>query len=189
LSFSLGLGAALNGPGWQAIVPELVERSELRQAITLNSIPYNAARGVGPAIGGMAVAVWGAGAAFLANATSFAGIIFVLASWRRKHHESILPAERVIGAIRAGARYVRYTPALRSVIVRGFTFGVGTSAMWATLPLVARVEFHLDATGYEGSWSPSSVSARRSAAAPYRWRDAYYPRTGLRLAEVFCSRA
>jgi MFS family permease len=60
----------------------------------------------------------------------------------------MLPAERVIGAIRAGARYVRYTPALRAVMIRGFMFAVGTSAMWATLPLVARVDFHLDATGY-----------------------------------------
>src|SRR5271157_4142286 len=98
LSFSLGLGAALNGPGWQAIVPELVERSELREAITLNSIQYNSARGVGPAIGGMVVAAWGAGAAFLANASSFVGVIFVLASWRRERHKSMLPAERVLGA-------------------------------------------------------------------------------------------
>jgi MFS family permease len=148
LSFTLGLGAALGGPGWQAIVPELVERDEIRDAITLNSVQYNFARGVGPAIGGVVVAAWGAGAAFLANASSFVGVIAVLLSWRRERKKSVLPAERVIGAIRAGARYVRYTPALRSVMVRSFMFGIGTSAMWAVLPLVARVEFHLDAIGY-----------------------------------------
>jgi hypothetical protein len=131
----------------------------------------------------MVVAAWGAGAAFLANATSLVGIIFVLASWRCERHKSILPAERVIGAIRAGARY---TPALRSVMVRGFMFGVGTRAMWATLPLVARVEFHLDKSGYRILVAFFGIGA---AAALYRWRDAYYPPTCLRLAAVFCSRA
>ncbi len=148
LSFTLGLGSALGSPGWQAIVPELVERDEIREAITLNSVQYNFARGVGPAIGGVVVAAWGAGIAFLANASSFIGVIGVLLSWRRERKKSVLPAERVIGAVRAGARYVRYTPALRSVMVRSFMFAFGTSAMWAVLPLVARVEFHLDATGY-----------------------------------------
>jgi MFS family permease len=148
LSFTVGLGSALGSPGWQAIVPELVDRDEIREAITLNSVQYNFARGVGPAIGGVVVAAWGAGVAFLANASSFIGVIAVLLSWRRERKKSVLPAERVIGAIRAGARYVRYTPALRSVMVRSFLFAIGTSAMWAVLPLVARVEFHLDATGY-----------------------------------------
>jgi MFS family permease len=148
LSFTLGLGSALGSPGWQAILPELVERDEIREAITLNSVQYNVARGIGPAIGGVVVAAWGAGVAFLANASSFLGVIGVLLSWRREAKKSVLPAERVIGAIRAGARYVRYTPALRSVMIRSFLFGIGTSAMWAVLPLVARVEFHLDATGY-----------------------------------------
>ena len=60
----------------------------------------------------------------------------------------MLPAERVFGAIRAGARYIRYTPAMRSVVIRAFIFAIGASAMWATLPLVARVELHLDATRY-----------------------------------------
>jgi MFS family permease len=55
LSFSLGLGAALNGPAWQAILPEMVAREEIRNAVTLNSMQFNLARGVGPAIGGVVV--------------------------------------------------------------------------------------------------------------------------------------
>jgi MFS family permease len=148
LSFSVGIGAALNGPGWHAIVPELVEHSEIHQAITLNSVQHNAARGIGPAVGGMVVSAWGAGAAFLCNASSILGIVGMLLSWRRERHKSMLPAERVFGAIRAGARYVHYTPAMRSVVVRALLFAMGVSAMWATLPLGARLELHLNATGY-----------------------------------------
>jgi len=65
LSFSLGVGATLNGPGWQAIVPELVGRDEIREAVTLNSVQFNVARGIGPAIGGAVVSAWGAGCAGL----------------------------------------------------------------------------------------------------------------------------
>ena len=52
------------------------------------------------------------------------------------------------GGIRAGVRYVHYSPVLQAVLVRSFLFGLGASAMWAVLPLAARIEFHTDPTGY-----------------------------------------
>ena len=148
MSFSLGVGSVLGGPALQAIVPELIPRDEVPEAIALNSMQFNIARGIGPAIGGVIVTLWGAGVAFLANATSFVGVLGVLIQWRRQPRKSVLPAERVYGGIRAGARYARYSPVVRAVLVRSFLFGLGTSAMWAVLPLAARVEFHADATGY-----------------------------------------
>ena len=148
LTFSIGLGSVLGAPAWQAVVPELIPREEILDAVAINSVQFNVARGVGPAIGGIIVTAWGAGIAFLANTASFVGVIGVLLSWRRKSRESMLPAERIYGGIRAGARYVRYSPVLRAVLVRSFIFGLGTSAMWAVLPLAARVEFHVDAAGY-----------------------------------------
>ena len=148
MSFSLGLGSALGGPASQAIVPELVPRDEVTDAVALNSMQFNIARGIGPALGGIIVSAWGAGFAFLANALSFVGVTGVLVSWRRPARKSVLPAERVYGGIRAGVRYVRYSPVLSAVLVRSFLFGIGTSAMWAVLPLAARNEFHTDAAGY-----------------------------------------
>jgi MFS family permease len=148
MTFSLGLGGALGGPASQAIVPELIPRDEVPAAVTINSIQFNIARGIGPAIGGIVVRLWGAGVAFLANAASFIGILAVLISWRRESQKSVLPAERVYGGIRAGARYVRHSPVLRAVLIRSFMFGLGTSVLWAVLPLLARVQFHADATGY-----------------------------------------
>jgi MFS family permease len=65
LTFSLGLGTALNGPAWQAIMPELVPRPELPQAVSLNSVAFNIARAVGPALGGLVVAAAGSWAVFL----------------------------------------------------------------------------------------------------------------------------
>lgn len=148
LSSALGLGAAMNAPAWQAIVPEVVSRADLTSAVALNGINFNLARAVGPALGGLVVSSLGAGATFILNAISFLGVMIVLYGWRREHNPGVLPAERIWGAIRTGLRYVRYAPPLRAVLARTAAFIVGGSAMWAVLPLVAREELHMNAGGY-----------------------------------------
>jgi hypothetical protein len=77
LIFSLGLGSALNAPAWQAIVPELVPRAELSAAVALNSVAFNIARAVGPALGGFVVAAVGSWAVFLLNSLSLAIYLLV----------------------------------------------------------------------------------------------------------------
>lgn len=148
LTFSLGLGSALNAPAWQAIVPELVPRSQLPLAVSLNSVAFNIARAVGPALGGLVVAALGSWAVFLLNSISFVGVIFVIYRWRREPIESISPTERVVGAMRAGLRYVRHAPELRAVLVRTAIFASCASALWAMLPLIARRDLGLGAVGY-----------------------------------------
>jgi len=148
LAFALGLGAALNGPAWEAITPELVNKQDLPAAVTLGAVAFNVARAVGPALGGLLVAALGTGPVFLLNAASFLGVIFVLKRWRRPVEKSNLPPEHVIGAVRAGIRYVRHTQALRAVLVRAAVFILCASALWALLPLVARRDLGLNAAGY-----------------------------------------
>jgi MFS family permease len=148
LTFALGLGAAMNAPAWQAIIPELVGESELRAAVTLNGVGYNVARAVGPALGGIVVAILGSGAVFILNALSFLGVMIILYRWPRVAQMSALPAEDVFGAMRAGVRYVRHAPSVQAVLLRTGAFIIGGSALWALLPLVARNELALDATGY-----------------------------------------
>ena len=148
LTFALGLGSALNAPAWQAMIPELVPREDLTAAIALGGVNYNAARAVGPALGGLVVAWAGAGATFALNAASFLAVIAVLYRWERVPHSSVLPAERMLGAMRAGLRYVRHAGALRATLIRTAAFTFGGSAVWAVLPLVARFELKLQASGY-----------------------------------------
>src|ERR671938_1635075 len=148
LTFALGLGAAMNAPAWQAIVPELVPRHELTSAVSLNSVAFNIARAVGPALGGVIVAAAGPWAVFMLNSLSFVGVIFVLYRWRREKVESISPTERVLGAMRAGLRYARHAPELRAVLARTIVFVSCASALWALLPLVARRELGMGALGY-----------------------------------------
>ena len=148
LIFALGLGAALNAPAWQAIIPELVPRSELPAAVALNSVAFNIARAVGPALGGIMVAAIGSWAVFLLNSLSFVGVIFVIYRWKREPVESVAPTERIIGAMRAGVRYVRHDPELRAVFVRTGVYVSCASALWAMMPIVARKQLGLGAFAY-----------------------------------------
>lgn len=148
LTFALGVGTALNAPAWQANVAELVPRTEMAPAIALNSAAINLARSVGPAIGGLIIAASGPAATFALNAVSFCGVIVVLYGWRRKPVESMLPTERVFGAIRTGVRYVRHAPAVLAVLARSSTFTLFASSLLALLPSLARFELGRGPTGY-----------------------------------------
>src|SRR3954449_1714706 len=77
LTVLLAVGAALNSPAWAASVPLTVPRRSLTQALVLTSIGFNIARAIGPALGGLLLAVAGATAAFAANAVSFAFVVVV----------------------------------------------------------------------------------------------------------------
>jgi MFS family permease len=148
LAFALGVGAAANAPAWEAITPELVSRNDLPAAVTLGAVAFNVSSAIGPALGGLLVAAFGSGAVFLLNAVSFLGVIVVLYHWPRPKEKSNLPPEHVLGALRAGLRYVRHTPPIQTVLVRSATFILCASALWALLPLVARRGLGLGAAGY-----------------------------------------
>jgi MFS family permease len=154
LTFLLNVGTAMNSPAWQAIMPELVPREELPEAVSLNSAGFNLARALGPALGGLAIAAFthadtGAACTFLLNSLSFVGVILVLYQWKRKPlFKSTLPAERIYGSMRAGLRYVQYAPLLRAALARAFLFTIFVSAVWSLLAVVAARDLHQGALGY-----------------------------------------
>jgi MFS family permease len=173
LTFGIGLGSAVLRPSWQAVQPELVDRDEIPQAAALNGVSMNMARAVGPAIGGVVVAVTNAGAVFLANAASFVGVMGVLLWWRRPPRESALGAEHVTHAVQTGVRYVRHSPRLRAVLTRTLSFCVFSSALWALLPVIARDNLGLGSGGYGLLLGAVGVGAVAGAfvlpAARSRW--------------------
>jgi MFS family permease len=122
LTFALGIGAALNAPAWQAITPELVSREEMPAAVSLNSMGINVSRAVGPAVGGLIVAAAGPAAVFALNSLSFIGIILALYQWQRQPQQSLLPNERLLGAMTAGVRYVRGSRPMHAVLIRAIVF-------------------------------------------------------------------
>ncbi len=143
-----GIGAALSGPAFQSVVPELVGKAELRAAVALNSLGINVARAIGPALGGAIVAAAGAATAYLVDAASYVLVIGAFLWWRRAPAPSDLPPEAFGGAVRTGLRYAAGSAELRRVLVRAAAFFLFASAYWALLPLVARGKLQADAAFY-----------------------------------------
>jgi MFS family permease len=138
-TFLIGCGAAFNAPAWQASVGDMVPRAQLAHAVALNSMGFNIARSLGPAIGGIIVAAAGAAMAFVINALSYIGLLVVLARWKSPPPQNVLPREPLGVAIGAGIRYVAMSPDIRNVLLRSFLFGVGASSLMALLPIVVKV--------------------------------------------------
>ena len=136
--FFIGAGVAIYGPAWQASVTEQVSAVHLPAAIALNSISYNVARSVGPAVGGILLASVGAAAAFGANALLYLPLIMALLGWRRAPTSSRLPAEHIGRAIISGVRYVFHSPPIRAVLIRCFLSSVAGASIAGLLPFVAK---------------------------------------------------
>lgn len=137
MTLLLGCGFALNGPAWQASVRLQVPHEDLPQAISLNSIAFNMARSVGPAIGGVLLSLSGPKLAFTVNALSYALMIAVLIRWRprttgRRDKHPVFPA------IGAALRFCAESSPIRRVLARGFAFGLGATGYQALIPLVVR---------------------------------------------------
>src|SRR5215469_14645781 len=147
-TFVLGLGAILGNPAWQAANAELVPPDELPAAVTLSSVSYNLARAVGPALAGLVIAVAGPAAVFLLNAVAFLYVVILLCRWHPAPHRAVLPAERLIGAMRTGARFVQNSPEMQTVLIRTFCFIFFISGLWALLPVIVKQDLRLGAAGY-----------------------------------------
>ncbi|MGV8854527.1 MAG: MFS transporter [Devosia sp.] len=136
-TFLIGAGTALFNPSWQASMGDIVPRSDLPGAVTLNAMGFNMMRSVGPAVGGLIVALAGAAAAFALNAVSYLPLIAALLRWQPERTPNRLPRESFGSAILAGIRYVSLSPNLTTVLLRGFLFGLAAVAVLALLPSVA----------------------------------------------------
>ena len=172
-TFFIGCGAALNAPAWQASVGAMVPREDVPSAVALNSMGFNLARSLGPALGGVIVAAAGAAVAFTINALSYVGLIAVLLRWRPERERRMLPRERLGSAILSGIRYVGMSPSISSTLVRGFVTGAGASAVSALLPLIARDMIGGGAAIYGLLLGAFGVGAVGGAFWSHRLRIAY----------------
>jgi Transmembrane secretion effector len=111
---------------------------DLPAALALVGIEFNLARALGPGLAGFVVAVVGVAAAFAFNCLSFLGVIVVVARWKRPARKSTLPVETFRGATSAAVRYVRYSPVIRTLLLRSGVLIFFTSSFWALLPTAAR---------------------------------------------------
>jgi len=148
LTFLVGIGFTFYMPAQQALVNDLVPRTELPRAVALSAVAFNLARAVGPALAG-AIAAWlGSGSALLASALFFVWMIVALRGWPKPARSIPGVPETLLAGVRSGLRYLQHSPPLRALVIRNLSFAVCASALWALLPLIARDELRLGAGGF-----------------------------------------
>lgn len=146
LTLCLGFFSALNLPAWQSQIQEMVPPGQVAAAVSLNSMSFNSARSIGPAIGGLLVAAKGPAVVFFLNAASFLGTVFVLAAWKRPPFQR--PQKAVLRTLREGFAFAFLSPVMRPPLLRVSVFAFAASAIWAVLPLLAREVLKTSALGY-----------------------------------------
>ena len=148
LAVILGLNNAFENSARQAFVREMVGPDELRNAVTLNSVTVNAARAVGPAIGGVLIATVGIGTCFLINAGSFAAVVTSLLVMNRAALRPSPPVGRARGQLREGVRYARRTPTIAIPLAMMSLVGLLAYEFPVSLPVLAERTFHGGAEAY-----------------------------------------
>jgi MFS family permease len=156
LSFTTGLAQAFGGPAYQSLIPSLVDKKDLPNAVALNSIQFNIARVLGPLLFAATLSIagtWGFGdqqgmsVCFALNAVSFLVVIYALMSLRVKHIPQVT-THSMRDELRGGLSYVRHHPQLVALIVLAATTTFLGFAVLTFLPLFTQRVFHEGAGTY-----------------------------------------
>ena len=136
LSFMSGLAQAFGGPAFQSLIPSLVPRQHLPNAVALNSIQFNLAQMVGPAIGGVVMVGLGMAACFGLNSLSFLAVIVVL-GLMRVPPPAPATRQRILTELGSGLQYVRRSRALLGLTALAFATTSLALPIRAFLPVFA----------------------------------------------------
>lgn len=144
---SLGLGMSIGTPAWNALMPDLVPRAQVADAIALNAVAFNIARAVGPAIGGVVLSAAGAGTSFLINAVSFLIVVGVLAGVRLPAKKDEAPPP-IWSAFREPLRHARVDPGIRGTMIGMLAYSFGAAMVYALAPAFGRQTLSANPTQY-----------------------------------------
>ncbi len=141
LSFTVGLAQSFGGPAYSALIPTLVKKEDLQNAIALNSIQFNLARVVGPALGGIALVKLGATWCFTLNGISYVAVIISLLMI----HPKFVPEktqESVMKSMREGINFMRNREGMKSLVILAFLSTLLSFPLITFLPVMARTVLH-----------------------------------------------
>jgi MFS family permease len=146
LALGTGIAMSLNTPSYQALVPRLIPREDLDNAIALNSAQFNMSRIIGPTLGGLAMAAVGVAGNFFINGLSFLAVLFALSRMRYPEREA--PAEgHLWDKLKQGFAYVKENPIMRPlVMITGITSLLAVPFL-TFVPFFARDVLHTDSRG------------------------------------------
>jgi len=148
LSFVVGLAQSLGAPAYAALVPTLVDRQDLPNAVALNSIQFNLARVIGPVLAGIAFYKLGAAWCFGLNGLSFFAPVVALLLLKRGGTTTLPAPESVLQSLRTGLRAVSGGGPLKGLVGLAFFGSFCSLPLITFLPVFAKDVFHRDAKGY-----------------------------------------
>lgn len=148
LAAVLGLNNTFEMPARQAFVREMVGRSQLRNAVSLNSVTNNAARTVGPAVAGLLIATVGDGVCFLLNAASFVAVVGSLLRMDPSGLRPSEPEQRAKGQLRQGLAYAARTTEIAIPLLMMTLVGMLAYEFQVSLPVFASTTFHGGSEAY-----------------------------------------
>jgi MFS family permease len=158
LSFGAGLGQAFGGPAYQALIPTLVEKKDLPNAIALNSIQFNLARVFGPLLAGATLAAWGSAACFSLNGLSFIVVIVALLSMHIKHVKPADP-KPMLDELKGGLQYVRGESTIVALTILASLMTFLGLPLLTFLPVFAKDIFHGDINRFSHMMAFSGAGA------------------------------
>lgn len=185
LSCLTGCAQAFGGPAYQSLVPTLVSKQDLPNAIALNSIQYNLARIIGPIVAGAALAAFGMVLCFGLNGVSF---LVVMAAILKLRDVQVPPAATVplMDQMKDGLRYVRHSPNLIIVTALGFVAAFLGLPLLTFLPIIAKDVFQQDVALYTRMMTMSGLGAVCGAlVVAWMGRSRHLGRTLLLLLGAF----
>ena len=147
LAAGFGAVTALDNPSRQTFVMEMVGPADISNAITLNSVVINAARVIGPAIGGVIIATAGVGECFIVNGFSYVAVVTAMFLIRTDQLHPSARSPRAPRQLRDGFRYAWSNPTLRTTLIMLAVIGTLTFEFSTTLPLLAEFTFGAGPTG------------------------------------------
>ncbi len=146
LSFLTGSAQSMSGPAYASLLPLLVRREDVPNAVAMNSMQFNLARVIGPALGGVVFAWWGAASCFALNALSFVAVMVALMLMRMPHARPASENRSIVAEMREGFRFVLARPKLQLLTVLAFAGTFLGQPLFQMLPVVAN-NFHLGMKG------------------------------------------
>ncbi len=158
LSFISGCAQAFGGPAYQSLIPTLVGKDHLPNAVALNSIQFNLARVIGPVVAGAALATFGMVACFGLNGVSFLFVIAAILALRNVHVPPTATTN-MMEQMKDGLRYVRDSRNLKIVTALGFTGAFLGLPLLTFLPVITKDVFHQDVGFYSRLMTFSGAGA------------------------------
>ena len=146
IAFCNGVAMAMNAPSYQALVPRLVKREDLTNAIALNSAQFNMSRILGPTLGGYAMVLLGVAGNFFLNGLSFLAVLFALT---RIDYPQEIPARResMLSSLRGGFRYLNSEPQMRVLIWMTAAVSFLGLPFLTFIPYFAKIQLHAGESG------------------------------------------